>query len=311
MKRTVVLWVFLFGFLALARSQGVAVSADLSLEQNQLLPDEKMLLKLSIQNRSGQDLILGTESNWLTFTVLGEKNAEALAMGTDHEYLQGEANVPAGMSASREFNLTPHFDFRQPGRYSVKATIRIPQWHEEIAVPPVSFTIVKGIRLANLPDIDMPVGVPFLRGEANQPPEIRRYFLERSDATAGAKLYVRLTDAAGSRTERLVPLGPFFSYSQPDAKLDRYNDLHVLHQTGARVSTYCVIDTLGQILERQTYQYTDQRPVLRADGKGGVVVAGGARVVSASDLPPPQEQSSLPPPNPNFPAGKPEVIKGK
>ena len=302
MKRTFVLWALLFGLLPLARSQGVAVSAELSLEQNQLLPDEKMLLKLRVENRSGQDLKLGTESNWLTFTVLGEKNTVAAPLGTDQDYLEGETNVPAGMSASREFNLTPHFDFHQPGRYSVKATIRIPQWHQEIAVPAVTFTVVKGIRLANLPDLDTPVGVPFLQGRDNQPPEVRKYFLERTDATVGAKLYVRLTDAAGSQTVRLVPIGPFLSYSQPDVKLDMYNDLHVLHQTGARMSTYCVVDTLGQILERQTYQFTDKRPALRADGKGGVVVAGGARVISASDLPPAQDESSLPPPNPNFPA---------
>lgn len=167
------MWALLFGLLPLARSQGVAVSAELSLEQNQLLPDEKMLLKLRVENRSGQDLKLGTESNWLTFTVLGEKNTVAAPLGTDQDYLEGETNVPAGMSASREFNLTPHFDFHQPGRYSVKATIRIPQWHQEIAVPAVTFTVVKGIRLANLPDLDTPVGVPFLQGRDNQPPEVR------------------------------------------------------------------------------------------------------------------------------------------
>lgn len=288
------MWAFLFGFLALARAQGVAVSAQLSLEQNQLLPDERMRLTLSILNRSGEVLKLGTQGDWLTFTVLGDKNAQAPEVGTDHEYLAGETNVPAGMSASREFNLTPHFDFRQPGRYVVKATIKIPQWQQEIAVPPVAFDVVKGIRLENLPDIAMPVGVPLLTNQDGQAQVIRRYFLEKSDATAGSKLYVRLTDATGSQTARLVPIGPFFSYTQPIVKLDRYNDLHVLHQTGARVSTYCVIDTLGQILLRQTYQYTDTRPLLREDGDGGVVVTGGARVVLPSDLPPAQE----PPPAP-------------
>ena len=43
-----------------------------------------------------------------------------------------------------------------------------------------------------------------------------------------------------ARRVRLVPLGPFFSYSEPDVKLDMYNDLHVLHQTDAKKFTYCV-----------------------------------------------------------------------
>ena len=289
MKRTYILWALLFGFLPLARSQGVGVTADLSLEQSQLLPDEKMYLKLSIHNRSGQTLILGSESDWVAFTVFGEKDTLVPQSGTGHVYAEGETNVPAGMSASREFNLTPYFDLHQPGRYSVKATIKLPQWQQEIAVPPVTFTIVNGIRLANLPEIDPPVGVPLPHGDSNQPPEIRRYFLEKSDAAAGSKLYVRLTDGSGGRTLRLIQIGPFFTYTQPDVKLDRYNALHVLHQTGSKDFTYCVIDTLGLILERQTYQYTDRRPSLRADGQGGVVVTGGARVISDSDLPPPQK----------------------
>lgn len=290
MKRIVVLSALLLGLLPLARSQGVGVSAELSLEQKQLLPDEKMHLKLSIRNRSGQDLRLGTESNWISFTVQGEKNVPVRQLGADHDFVEGETNVPAGALATREFNLTPYFDFREPGSYTVKATIKFSQWGEqEIRVPPVAFTIIKGIRLANLPEIGTEVGVPFLRGEAGQPPEVRRYFLERTDVAAGMKLYVRLTDGTGAQTKRLVAIGPYFSYSPPEVKLDRFNDLHVLHQIGSKDFNYCVIDTLGQILERQTYRYIDGRPGLIKEADGGVRVVGGARVVSDSDLPPPQK----------------------
>ena len=305
------MWALLFGCLPLARSQGVAVSAELSLEQNQLLPDEKMHLKLSIQNRSGQDLLLGTTNDWLAFTVLSDKNAVAPQLGTNHVYIDGETNVPAGLSASREFNLTPYFDFRRPGNYSVRATIKLPQWGQEIAVPPVKFTIVNGTRLTDLPEIDMPVGVPTMPGEAGKPQETRRYFLEKSDPAMGGKLYVRLTDGAGSQTWRLVPIGLFFPYSKPDVMLDRYNELHVLHQTGGKEFTYCVIDTLGLMLERQTYLYTDRRPVLRLDATGGVVVSGGARAVSPSDLPPPQRETPVLPANWNVPAGNPPATRGR
>ena len=227
------------------------------------------------------------------------------AIGTNQVYIEGETTVPAGDSASREFNLTPYFDFRQPGRYSVKATIKIPEWGGRIEVPPASFTIVKGIRLASLDDLE--VGVPLLQRQPNQPPEMRKYIFEKSDAMGSMKLYVRLTDATGSQTLRLIPVGPLFSYSEPEVRLDRFNDLHVLHQTDAKKFSYCVIDTLGQILERQTWQYTDQRPGLRADAAGGVSVAGGARIVSESDLPPPEKAAPAPPAS--FPGSKPEKPK--
>jgi hypothetical protein len=240
---------------------------------------------------------LGTNSDWLTFIVAGDKSP-VQQLRDYHDYTNGETTVPSGQSASRVFNLTPYFDLHQPGRYTVKATLKIPQWQTEITVPPVAFTIVNGIRLANVPDLP-PVGVPLLTNQ-----ELRRYFLERSDVKGNSTLYVRLTDATGSHTHRLVPIGPYFSFTRPDVMLDRFNDLHVLHQTGAQTFTYCVVDTLGQILQRQTYQYTDQRPALRADNQGEVLVTGGARVVTAGDLPPPQPAAPMPPANTNLPGGR-------
>ena len=114
-----------------------------------------------------------------------------------------------------------------------------------------------------------------------------------------------LTYAADDRTLRLIPIGSFFPYSQPDVKLDRFNNLHVLHQTDAKAFTYCVIDTQGMIVERQTYQYVDRRPVLREVSGGGVDVAGGARVLSTNDLPPNQPAALAPSSNVIFPGSKP------
>lgn len=281
------MWTLLFGLLPLARSQNIGVTAELSLDQTQLLPNEKMYLKLTIHNRSGQDLRLGTEGDWVTFTVTGEKNVRVAPLGNGQVYAEGETNVPSGMTASRVFNLAPYFDLRQPGSYAVKATIKVPQWGQEILVPAIPFSIIKGVRLGNLPELDEAVGVPLPRGSTNQRPELRRFFLEKSAALASAKLFVRLTDGSGTETIRLVPLGPCFTFSQPEVKLDRYNVLHVLHQTGSKDFSYCAVDTRGQILERRTFQYTDRRPALRGNGDGGVDVVGGTRVESASDLPPP------------------------
>jgi len=303
MKRIVVLWAILLAVLPPAFAQGVGVFATLSVEEKQLLPDEKMHLKLTVENRSWRDLKLGTTNDWLTFTVLGERNRPVAPIGADRIYIEGEASVPAGESASREFNLTPYFDIRKPGHYTVKATIKIPQWQQEVAAEEASFDIVSGLPLANIPDLE--VGVPLLQPRGNQPPQIRRYRLEKSDALAGAKLYVRLTDVTGSQTLRLIPLGPYFSYSEPAVKLDRFNDLHVLHQTDAKMFTSCVINTLGQMLERQTYRYTDERPTLRAEADGTVVVVGGQREISDSDLPPPEKQAAAPPVNGSFPGSKP------
>jgi len=46
------------------------------------------------------------------------------------------------------------------------------------------------------------------------------------------------------------------------------------------------------LLVRQTYEYTDTRPVLRVDREGRIFIGGGARRGSSNDLPPPSEASS-------------------
>ena len=300
MKRIVVLWAFFLGLLSLAQAQGVAVYAALSLEQDRLLPDEIRHLKLSLENRSGQDLKIGTTRDWLSFIILGDKNRVVAPVGTNDVPTGGLKTVPTGETATSDFNLTPYFDFRQPGQYTVKATIKLPQWQEEITTDPVSFTIVNGIPLANMPVLE--VGVPYVR--SGEPAMIHRFRLEKSDSPSGAKLYVRVTDRSGSQTWRLTQLGAYFAYSDPDVKLDRYNVLHVLHQTNAKLFTYCAVDTLGRILVRQTFQYTTQRPVLVSDANGDVQIAGGTRVPSENDLPPTGTKQTAPALNTGFPGSK-------
>jgi hypothetical protein len=60
----------------------------------------------------------------------------------------------------------------------------------------------------------------------------------------------------------------------------------VLHQTGARAFNYSVINPEGEVVLRQTYQYTTSRPTLRENDDGKVYVGGGIRMISSHDFPP-------------------------
>jgi hypothetical protein len=286
MKRIVLLWALAFGFLPPARCQVNGVTAAMSLAQDELLPDEDMQLKVRIENRSGQDLVLGQDNHWIVFTVTGENNKliEQLADSA----VSNKFTLSSGQMCACTFNLTPYFNFRAPGHYTVTAAFKVPQWNQEIACKPTSFAIVNGIRLGKIPD--MQVGVPLPPGASNSVPEGRRYFLEKADLGSGSKLYFQLTDATGGRTLKVFPIGRMLDFSDPEVQLDKFNNLHVLHQTYARTFNYCVINPLGQILDRQTYEYTTTRPKL-SFSKGEVSVAGGARQLSTNDIPP-----SMPPP---------------
>jgi len=265
-----------------ARGQLNGVTAELQLGQDQYLPDEDVALSVRIANRSGQPIVLGTDKQWITFSVVGE-----------HEYVvpkQGEMPVqspftlPSGQEVTRQFNPTPFFAFRQPGRYAVGATIKIPQWKQEIACKPVAFTVSQGVPLPHLGDLSF--GVPPPPGVTNVAPEVRCYSLLQTSDVNELRLYFRLTDKNG-RTLRVFPLARMLTFSDPEARIDRANNLHVLLQTGAQTFTYAVLDPSGNLLARQFHDYTRTRPSLRVSNDGQIIVAGGRRLLTWEDIPAP------------------------
>jgi hypothetical protein len=104
-------------------------------------------------------------------------------------------------------------------------------------------------------------------------------------------LYFRLTDSTG-KILRVFPIARMVSFSEPEAQIDRFNNLNVLSQIGARSFSYCVLSPEGQWVARQTYVYTDTRPVLRVNAEGMMYIAGGARLLSADDFPAPAPASA-------------------
>ena len=81
---------FLAGLLAVMFVSRVSAQVDveLSLDQEQFLPSESVPLTVKITNRSGQQLHLDVEPDWLTFSVESTdgfvviKNAEVPVAGT-------------------------------------------------------------------------------------------------------------------------------------------------------------------------------------------------------------------------------------
>ena len=191
----------------------------------------------------------------------------------------------------RPLNPTPYFDFRRLGRYRVTARIRLAQWGQEITCRPVSFTVSTGVPLPNLANLQF--GVPQPAGVTNAPPEVRNYSLLKVSFLKEMKLYFRLTDNKG-KIMRIFPIARMTSFSEPEAQIDRYNNLHVLSQGGARSFAYCVLAPDGRWVARQTYIYTGTRPVLRVSADGQIFVAGGARRLSTEDFPAAAPESAGP-----------------
>ena len=116
-------------------------------------------------------------------------------------------------------------------------------------------------------------------------PEVRKYALQQAIHLKQMKLYVRVSDPSESRIFGCFPLGPMVSFSNPEHQIDKQSNLHVLYQTGARSFNYSVVNPDAKLVVRQTHEYSDSRPVLRADREGRIFVAGGVRRFTRDDLP--------------------------
>jgi hypothetical protein len=266
--------------LMLAAAARAQVSVEVTLEQEQFLPGEALPVAVKIRNRSGQTLRLGAQPDWLTFSVESRDGFVVMKLGDPP--VHGEFTLGSSQVATKRVDLSPYFVLNRSGRYSIIATVRIPDWGSEVASAPRTFDIVSGAKLWS-----QEFGVPLPPGAGHQPPEVRRYtLLQANDPRKQLRLFLRLSDGPDTRIFKLLPLGPLVGFSQPETQLDAQSRLHLLFQNGPRSFSYTCISPDGEILERRTYEYLGSRPRLRVSEDGAVSVAGGVRRERPDDLPP-------------------------
>jgi hypothetical protein len=261
-------------FLAAPLFASAQISVEVVLDQEQFLRDEPLPVKVRITNRSGRTLQLGQDNQWLGFAL--ESLDGAVISKLADVPVTGEFTLESARMATREVDLMPCFDVSQPGRYTVTANVRIKEWNEDIASKPKGFEIVRGTKLW-----EQEFGIPLSPGA----PESRKYTLQQASYRKQLKLYLRVTDLNEHTVFRVFPLGPMVSFSQVEAQVDKTSDLYALFQTGARSFLFYVINPKGDVMIRQTYDYTATRPTLRSNDEGRIFVMGGLRRLTGSDVP--------------------------
>jgi hypothetical protein len=262
------------------------VTVEVTQEQEQFLPGESLPVAVRITNRSGQPLRLGAEEDWLSFGI--ETRDGQVAPKLADVPVLGEFVLESGKVATKRLDLAPYFSINTPDRYGIVATVRIRVWGYDKVSAPKYFTIIEGAKLW-----EQEVGVP--GSITNGAPDVRKYMLQQANYIKGQlRLYVRVTDPYG-RTFRVYPVGSMVSFSRPEPQVDQQSNLHLLYQNGATTYGYTVFNPDGDLLVRQSYDYVNTRPKLKADMDGKISVIGGARRPSSSDVPP---ETDEPPKNP-------------
>jgi len=256
------------------------VTVEVVLDQEQFLVGEALPAAVRITNRSGQTLQFGENPDWLTFSI-ESRDGFVVAKSGDAPVL-GEFKLESGQVATRRVDLAPYFTLGRISRYQIVATVRIKDWNAQVTSKPKSFDIINGARIWW-----QDFGVPTPGGgTTSRPPEVRRYTLEQANyLRSQLRLYLRLTETDGSRVIKVFPLGPMVSFGTPEHQIDKESQLHVLYQNGARSFSYIVVNPDGDVIIRQTYDYSNSRPRLELSEADKVVVVGGVRRTTNSDVP--------------------------
>ena len=267
----------IIGVLLLSLVAGTAqVTVDIVLDQEQYLRDESLPVKVRITNRSGRALKLGATADWLNFTVENREGHTVARLGDLP--VKEEFTVESSMVATRTVDIAPFFNVGLPGRYTVSAEMKIPEWNQQISSKPRNFSVTRGAPLW-----EQIVGLP---GTGSGVPELRKYILQQANVKH-LTLYVRITDESEHKTFKLVPVGQMVSFSRPEPQVDKESNLHLLFQSGARSFVYAVVTPAGDIILRQRHDYAGTRPTLRSSQDGRIGVGGGERFFSKDDVPTP------------------------
>ena len=266
------------GFLTvwLVLSAPAQISVELAMDQEQFLPNETMPMAVKITNRSGKQLRLGTEPDWLTFNV--ESSDGFVVIKESDVPVIGAFDLETSQMAIKRVDLQPYFSMTKPGRYKVTATLRIRDWASQVSSLPMRFDVISGALLwqqdFGVPVSDSPI------------PEGRKYTLLKANyLKEQLRLYVQVSDVSQARVYKVTALGPVVSFSQPEAQVDRQSRLNVLWQTGAQVFKYTIVSPNGMVFQEDYYDNFTSRPHLTVNDNGEVVVAGGNRRPKASELP--------------------------
>lgn len=256
------LCVFLFATAAEAQIQ-----VDLKFKRLQYIAYEPVVATVAITNLAGRDIELhdADGQSWLGFELTGsEEQPIAPLSGAKAE---PPLKIAAGQRVTRQIDLTPLYPVNEFGAYHVRTNV----YFADLAKFFYSGTRVLEVTDAR-PIWQQTVGVP--EGTAGSG-EVRTYSLMTNRFPDHTSLYVRVQDKDTGVVYATYSLGRTISFEQPQAEIDRTNQLHVLHCAAPRAWSYARVGLNGELLEHSSFMETKTRPRLVHSKNGEIAVRGG------------------------------------
>ena len=257
---------FICVFLLATAVEG-QIQVDLKFKRLQYIAYEPVVATVAITNLAGRDVELrdADGQSWLGFELTGsEEQPIAPLSGANPE---PPLKIQAGQRVTRQIDLTPLYPVHEYGAYHVRTNVYFAD---------LGKFFYSGTRVFEVTDArpiwEQTVGVP--AGTAGSG-GVRTYSLMTNRFPDHTSLYVRVQDKDSGVVYATYSLGRTISFEQPQAEIDRGNQLHVLHCAAPRAWSYARIGLNGELLEHSSFMETKTRPRLVHSGSGEVAVRGG------------------------------------
>lgn len=256
----------LASLLLLAATAHAQIQVELKFKRLQYVAYEPILATVAITNLAGRDIELRNDEGqrWFGFEITAREE-RLLAPGPQEA--EAPLKIEAGKTVTRKINLTPIFPVHDLGPYHVRANVFFADLNKFFYSERKVFQVGDA-----RPIWQRTVGVPAgMAGRGG----VRTYSLLSNRFPDHTRLYVRVEDKSTGAVHSTHSLGRVIALDEPQAELDRANQLHVLHCSAPRTWAYSRIGVNGEIMARSTFMETKTRPRLRHAADGAVAVRGG------------------------------------
>jgi len=253
-----------FVFFSTAAAQ---IQVNISLSRNLYMIYEPVICTVSITNLAGRELLLADtpKDKWFGFQV--ETLSGRPLPTVQNEYRNEPLSIGPGQTIRRSVNLTPLYPITEFGSYRIRASIFVSALNRYFSSSPLSMEVTEGRVLW-----EQTVGVPL---DSGLPGKNRTYTLLTHRLPSSTRLYLRVRDEDRGIVYSTTQLGRFLSFGTPEVKLDRRNEIHIIHNMAPKEFLYSHFGLDGKVRKQLAYQDWGSRPVLVPTTDGGISVVGG------------------------------------
>jgi len=253
----------LFLFLAMAGlpcSSGWAqLEVHLETPKAAYLQYAQIPFTIYLKNIGGEEIVLESVGGrpWLELLV---QSRDGLLIRAEKPFSPSDKRLKVGESAVLPVDLAAYFLVRELGGYKARASVRMASG-QTLLTEPLDFLLGRG-----------EVVWSQTRGEGV---DRHIYSLLKFYEDPNVGLYLRVEVPGKNIVYPSRRLGPYLPLTKPAVEFDGQNHLHLLYQTAAGVHRMTVVSEDGRMLREETRQEGVEKPRIRKEESGEVVVEGG------------------------------------